>query len=507
MDIESFRPLLVILVSLIGAGFIIANRDNPNKREICSFATAVTKFVLVISMLPGILAGNTYTFTLFTFLEEVSFTLRADALGITFAIVASTLWMITSVYSIGYMRPTKEHAQTRFYACFAVTLSMTMGVAFSANLVTLYLFYEMLTLITYPLVSHKQTDVAYAGANKYLFYLLGTSKAFLLTGMLLSYAFAGTLDFQTGGLFPKDAGATHGTLLVVIYFLLLFGIGKAALMPFHAWLPAAMVAPTPVSALLHAVAVVNTGVFSVLRIVFHVFGVDLMQSLHLGLVTVILASFTILMASFFAMTRDNLKARLAYSTVSQLSYIVLGGALLSVSGMTGGIIHIANHAFSKITLFYAAGAIYVITHKTLVSQLNGIGRQLPFTMVAFSIGALSMIGVPPVSGFTSKWFLALGTMESGQIATMVVLLTSTLLNAGYFMPIVYRAFFKPPDEELTPAHAIAGDKDGGGDDEHHDINESDHKFLVVPLCLTAVIAVLLGIFPNLFLNLAKLVIG
>lgn len=505
MEIESYRPMLVMLVSLIGAGLIVVNRDDPNKREWCSFGAALIKFLLVISMLPGVLAGDTYTFTLFTFLEEVSFSLRVDALGIIFAVVASTLWMITSVYSIGYMRAAKEKSQTRFYACFAVTLSMTMGVAFSANLITLYLFYEMLSLITYPLVAHKGTKEAYAGANKYLFYLLGTSKAFLLTGMLLTYAVAGTLDFQPGGLFGSVSAETNSTVLIVIYFLLLFGIGKAALMPFHAWLPAAMVAPTPVSALLHAVAVVNTGVFSVLRIIFHVFGVDLMQSLSLGTVTIFLASFTILLSSLFAMTRDNLKARLAYSTISQLSYIVLGGALLSVSGMTGGIIHIANHAFSKITLFFAAGSIYVITHKTLVSQLNGIGRKLPFTMVAFSIGALSMIGVPPVSGFTSKWFLALGALESGQMAVLVVLLTSTLLNAGYFLPIIYRAFFKAPDEELVPA--IAGDKDGGGHDEHHSEKESDHKFIVVPLCVTAVIAVLLGIFPNLFLNLARLVIG
>ncbi len=502
MDIASFRPMLIMLVSLVGAGLIIANRDNPNKREACSFGAAVIKFLLVISMLPGVLAGNTYSFTLFTFLEEVSFSLKVDALGITFAIVASTLWMVTSIYSIGYMRPTKEHAQTRFYACFAVTLSMTMGVAFSANLVTLYLFYEMLTLITYPLVSHKQTEVAYAGANKYLFYLLGTSKAFLLAGMLLTYAVAGTLDFQHGGLFPDGVSAP---ILVTIFFLLLFGVGKAAIMPFHAWLPAAMVAPTPVSALLHAVAVVNTGVFSVLRIIFHVFGVDLMQSLHLGTVTAVLASFTIVMASLFAMTRDNLKARLAYSTVSQLSYIILGGALLTVSGMTGGIIHIANHAFSKITLFYAAGSIYVITHKTDISQMKGIGRQLPLTMAAFTIGALSMIGVPPVSGFASKWYLALGSIESHQIPVLIVLLTSTLLNAGYFLPIVYNAFFKPPDE--AHEHAVAGDKDGGHDDEHHEVNEADHKCLVGPLCVTAVIAVLLGIFPNLFLNLAKLVIG
>ncbi len=502
MEIESIRPALVMLVALIGAGLIVANRNNPNKREACSIATALTMFSLVMSMIPGVLEGNTYHFTLFTFLEEVSFTLKVDALGMTFASVASTLWVITSFYSIGYMRPTKEHAQTRFYACFAVTLSMTMGVAFSGNLLTLYLFYELLSMITYPLVAHKGTDVAYAGANKYFFYLLGTSKAFMLSGMLLTYAIAGNLDFQYGGLFPAGADST---VLVIIFILLVAGVGKAAIMPFHAWLPAAMVAPTPVSALLHAVAVVNTGVFSVLRIIFHVFGVDLMKSLHLGTGLIVFTSITILMASLFAMTRDNLKARLAYSTVSQLSYITLGGALLTVSGMTGGIIHIANHAFSKITLFFAAGSIYVITHKTDISQMKGIGRQLPFTMLAFSIGALSMIGVPPVSGFTSKWFLALGSIEADQIPVLIVLLTSTLLNAGYFLPIIYNAFFKAPDEE--PAHAIAGDKDGGSHDEHHEINEADHKFLVAPLCVTAVIAILLGIFPNLFINLAKLVIG
>jgi len=502
MVIESHRPLIVMLIPLIGTVLILLNREDENKREACSLIAAGAMFLTVVSMLPSVLEGNTFHYTLFTFLEEVSFTLNADALGMIFATVASALWLITTVYSIGYMRAHKEHNQTRYYSCFAVTLAMTMGVAFSANLVTLYLFYEMLTLITYPLVSHTQDEAAYAGANKYLFYLLGTSKAFLLSGMLMTYAVAGTLDFQHGGLFPSGV---NSTVLVITYFLLLFGIGKAAIMPFHAWLPAAMVAPTPVSALLHAVAVVNTGVFSVLRIIFHVFGVDLMQSLHLGTATAALASFTIIMASLFAMTRDNLKARLAYSTVSQLSYIILGGALLSVSGMTGGIIHIANHAFSKITLFYAAGSIYIITHKTDISQMNGIGRQLPWTMAAFSIGALSMIGVPPVSGFTSKWYLALGAIESQHITVMIILLTSTLLNAGYFLPIIYKAFFKPPDD-LAHAHGTEGDKDGGGHDGH-EISEASHKFLVAPLCVTAVFAVLLGIFPNLFLNLAKWVIG
>ncbi len=499
MEIESFRPLIVLLIPLVGVPFIILNRGDENKREACSLAAATLMFLTVLSMLPSVLEGNTFRYTLFTFLEEVTFSLNVDAMGSIFATVASALWLITTVYSIGYMRAHKEKNQTRYYSCFAVTLSMTMGVAFSANLVTLYLFYEMLTLITYPLVSHNQDETAYAGANKYLFYLLGTSKAFLLAAMLITYSIAGTLEFQPGGLFPANADTT---VLVIAFFLFLAGVGKAAIMPLHAWLPAAMVAPTPVSALLHAVAVVNTGVFSVLRIIFHVFGVDLMRSLHLGTATAILASFTILMASMYAITRDNLKARLAYSTVSQLSYIILGGALLSTSGMTGGVIHIANHAFSKITLFFAAGSIYVASHKTNISQMNGIGRQLPWTMTAFAIGTLSMIGVPPSAGFISKWYLAIGTIEADKLAILFVLLTSTLLNAVYFVPIVYNAFFKPPDEL---AHALAGDKDGHGD-EAHEVKEVS-PFIVGPLMLTAVISLVLGIFPDIFLSLVRLVTG
>ncbi|MFQ5579675.1 MAG: monovalent cation/H+ antiporter subunit D family protein [Nitrospiria bacterium] len=497
MEIESYRPLLAMLVSLIGAVFIVVNREKPDTREACSLVAAALKFLIVISMIPAILEGNTFNYTLFAFLPDVSIVLKVDAMGIIFATVASCLWLITTFYSIGYMRAHHETSQTRYYACFAVTLSMTMGVAFSGNLVTLYLFYEMLTLITYPLVSHAQTEVAFKGANKYLFYLLGTSKAFLLSAMLLTFAIAGDLAFSPNGVFPPG---TNKTVMVIIYFLFLAGIGKAAIMPLHAWLPAAMVAPTPVSALLHAVAVVNTGVFSVLRIIFHVFGVEMMKALNLGVATAYLVSFTIIMSSLYALTRDNLKARLAYSTVSQLSYIVLGGALLSPSGMVGGVLHIANHAFSKITLFFAAGSIFVGSHKTDISQMDGIGRQMPWTMTAFAIGTLSMIGVPPSAGFASKWFLVLGTIEAEMVPVLFVLLTSTVLNAMYFVPIVYRAFFKAP-QELHPA----GDKDGHGE-EAHEVGEVSY-FVVIPLMTTAIISLILGVFPDIFLGLVRQVIG
>lgn len=513
MPVESIQPFLSIAVSILGAAIICLLRDHRNLREGCSITTAVLKFLLVLSMLPAVSSGNTLHFTLLTFLPEVAIAFRVDALGMLFALVASFLWIVTTFYSIGYMRPElsgllqkkpegiplsplKEHAQTRYYACFAITLSATLGVAFAANLVTLYLFYEIMTFATYPLVAHKEMADDHAGAKKYLVYLIWTSKGFFLAAIVMTYVLSGTLTFRTGGLFPPGVSEKA---LVAVYFLFLFGIGKAAIMPFHAWLPAAMVAPTPVSALLHAVAIVNVGAFSVLRVIFHVFGVDLMRALNLGIATAFLVSFTIVMASIYALTRDNLKARLAYSTISQLSYIILGGALLSPSSVLGGMVHIANHAFSKITLFFCAGSIYVATHKTLISQMSGMGRRMPITMAAFSIGALSMIGVPPLSGFVTKWYLAIGSFEAGEFAFLGVLAVSTLLNAAYFIPILYKAYFEalPPEEEVFVGHV-----DKGIFQKRHEVS----YFISIPLLMTAGISLILGIFPNLVLDLVRRVV-
>lgn len=504
MEIESIKPFLAIAVSLIGAASIVAVRKNPNIREVCSVGAAIIKFFIVASMIPAILAGNTIHYTLLSFLPQVSISFRVDALGILFATTASFLWILNTFYSIGYMRTLKEHAQTRYYACFAMTLSATMGVAFSANLITLYLFYELITFCTYPLVAHKETEEAFAGGHKYIFYLIGTSKTFFLAAIILTFTLSGTTSFRPNGVFMQGISPT---LLIMVYFLFLAGIGKAAIMPFHGWLPAAMVAPTPVSALLHAVAVVNTGVFCVLRVIFHVFGIKLMQELNLGVVTAFLASFTILMASIYALTRDNLKARLAYSTVSQLSYIILGGALLTPSGMAGGIMHIVIHAFSKITLFLCAGSIYVASHKTKISEMGGIGRQMPWTMAAFSIGALSMIGVPPLSGFITKWYLGLGSIEAHQPAILLVLLTSSVLNAAYFVPIIYKAFFEVPEgllrlRPMSLGAAARGFDEEGDQKEEHTIKEPSY-FILIPLMLTALISLMLGLFPNFLLTFIK----
>jgi multicomponent Na+:H+ antiporter subunit D len=491
--ILSIKPLLAVLSSLLAVPLILRTGDRPNLREFWSVLAGVIKFSIVISMAPAILSGNTIEYTLVTFYQGIDIKFRVDALGLLFATVSSFLWIVTTFYSIGYMRSGKEHAQTRFFACFAISLSAAVGVAFSANLITLFVFYEILSLATVPLVGHKETAEAIEGARKYFLYLLSLSKTLLLSGIVIVYMLAGTTEFTSHGLLQNQPGST---LLFATFFLFLFGFAKGGVMPVHNWLPSAMVAPTPVSALLHAVAVVKVGVFSILRVVFHIYGIDLMSRLGLGIAAAYVVSFTILVASIIALSKDNLKARLAYSTVSQLSYIILGAVLLSPSGMLGGIMHIANHAFSKITLFFCAGSLYCAAHKTEISQLSSIGKKMPWTMAAFFIASLSMIGVPPVAGFTSKWYLALGSIEAKEFPILAVLLVSTVLNAAYFLPITYKAFFEKEKVLDNPGHSAH--------DHHEEIREI--PMVVAPLVLTAIISLLLGIFPDYFLNLAKEVI-
>ena len=493
--IVSIKPLLAVLVSAVGALFIIFFGKKPNIRESWSLIAGVLKLVIVLSMIPAVVYDKTIiSYSLFTILPGIEIGFRVDALGLLFAMGASLLWIATSFYSIGYMRSTNEHSQTRYFACFAVSLSATIGVAFSANLFTMFLFYEILTIITYPLVAHKGTPEAKAGGRKYAIYLLGAAKAFLVAAIILTYNLTGTLEFSKTGIFPAVVQSVNPELLYIIFVLFFFGFAKSAVMPFHSWLPAAMVAPTPVSALLHAVAVVKTGVFTVLRIIFFVFGADLMMDIGVDVFVITFASFTIITASLLALSRDNLKARLAFSTISQLSYIILGAALLTPSAMVGGIIHITNHAFSKITLFFCAGSIYVSTYKTKVSQLNGIGKKMPWTMAAFAIATLSMIGIPPVSGFITKWYLVIGSLERHSLVVLTVLLVSSFLNAAYFVPILYRAFFK---EENSNSKHIDSSDDG---------SLKENPFLVVPLTLTAIISVVLGLYPDFIVQLAEMVV-
>ncbi|RLB82689.1 MAG: monovalent cation/H+ antiporter subunit D family protein [Deltaproteobacteria bacterium] len=483
--ITSIKPLLAVLVSLLVTPILVSSRAS-NVREGWTFVAATAKFLIVLSMLPTILKGTEIVYTVVEFLPGAAIKFRVDALGMLFAIVSSSLWIVTSAYSIGYMRGLKEHSQTRYFCFFAFALSSTIGVAFSANLLTLYLFYEMLSLATYPLVTHHQDLEARSSGRKYLLYIMGTSIGLALPAMLICYNLAGTLEFSKQGFL---AGTASKPLLGLLLFMLIFGFAKAAIMPLHAWLPAAMVAPTPVSALLHAVAVVKVGVFSVVRVLTGVFGTNLLLSLDFSPFIIFVASVTILVGSFIALTQDNLKRLLAFSTIAQLSYIVLGVGLLSPKGMIGGIVHIAMHAFGKITLFFCAGAIFVATGKKNISEMIGIGRRMPVTMAAFFIAALSITGVPPCGGFLSKWYLVLGSLEAHQIAILVVLLFSSLLNACYFMPIVYKAFFCRPEEAMFK----------------NTVQEAP-LFCVVPLVVTALISIILLFYPQPFFRLASMMV-
>jgi len=445
---------------------------------------AAVKFLLILSMLPEVMSGTEIVTHVAEVLPGLEIKFRVDALGMLFALVSSFLWIVTTAYSIGYMRGLAEHSQTRYFCYFSLALSATIGVAFSANLLTLYLFYEMLSLATYPLVTHHQDAEARSSGRKYLLYILGTSIALVLPAMLICYNLSGTLEFSSKGILGMDAGTP---LVVTLLLMFVFGFAKAAVMPLHSWLPAAMVAPTPVSALLHAVAVVKVGAFSILRAVTGILGVDLLRNLHAGTIVCVLASATFLIASLIALSQDGLKRRLAFSTIGQLSYIVLGVALLSPKALMGGAVHIAMHAFGKITLFFCAGAIFVAGGKTRVSELTGIGIRMPFTMAAFFLGAMSVIGLPPTGGFISKWYLVLGTLEAKQWVFLVALLASSLLNAAYFLPIVYRAFFIVPEETF------------------HDVGIHEAPpWCLVPLGITAAGSVVLFFYPEVFLGLAQI---
>lgn len=474
-------------VPLVAVFLIALSGRKPNLREGWTIAASVIMFLVICSIVPHILGGGVVVYNLAEPLPGLLLAFRVDALGISFALTASFLWIVTSFYAIGYVRSLNEKRQTRFFAFFALTLAATIGVAFSANLFTTFVFYEIITFATFPLVAHKQTDVAIAGARKYLTFLMGTSVAFFLLAIIMTWQVTGRLDFSSGGLFSDVRGSVSSTLLMVIFVLYIAGIGKAALMPFHSWLPSAMVAPTPVSALLHAVAVVKTGVFVMIKVVIHVFGVNLLQELGVATFLTALACFTIIFASITALRQDNLKARLAYSTIGQLSYVILGVSLLTTAGITGSIMHIVLHAFGKITLFFAAGAIYVAAHKTKVSELNGIGRQMPLTMGAFTIGTFSMIGVPPFAGFLSKWFIGSGAVQADMLIVIAVLAFSTVLNASYFLPIVYSAFFKEPD---------------AGGEHHGEVVRDATPLMTVPILITAAGVLILFIWPSLFYDLA-----
>jgi multicomponent Na+:H+ antiporter subunit D len=447
-----------LLAPLLGAAGILVAARRPNWREAASLSSAVGLAACSALLVVAVARGERPELTLLEWLPGLSLAFRAEPLGVGFALLAATLWFVTVAYSIGYLRAHGERHQTRFYVLFAVALAATTGGALAENLFTLYLFYEALTLATYPLVTHGGGAKDRAGGRSYLLWLLGTSLTFLLVALAWTYALTGTLSFREGGIFasPAPPGVTPA-LLATLYALFLFGTGKAALMPFHAWLPAAMVAPAPVSALLHAVAVVKLGVFTILKITVYTFGIGTLSATGAAELMQYVAAATLLGAAVLALRETNIKRRLAFSTVSQLAYIVLAATLAKELALVAGGMHIAAHAFAKITLFFCAGMILVTLQKSDVNDLRGAGRVMPITLSAWIVASLCVIGLPLTGGFWSKWYLALGALDAGKPLFMGVVLLGSLLAMAYLLPPAVRAFYAPvaADERPAPRSAAA----------------------------------------------------
>ena len=442
-------PIIAAMgLPLLGAlGMAASGERYRNLRETITLVTAFCLAAVVWNIVPSIIAGESLSLAFEEMVPGIAIAFRIEPLGMIFAALASLLWIINSIYSIGYMRGNKEKHQTRFYISFAIALSATMGIAFAGNLLTLFLFYEILTLSTYPLVSHKGDPKTIASARVYLGILLATSIGLFLPAIIWTYQAAGTLTFAEGGIL---AGNLSGPALGILLGLFALGIGKAAVMPVHRWLPAAMVAPTPVSALLHAVAVVKAGVFSITKIVVYIFGFDLLAAENITTWLIALTAFTIVVGSIVALRQTNLKRLLAYSTIAQLSYVVMAALILQPIAGIGAAVHMVAHAFGKITLFFAAGAIYTASKKTELNQLSGIGKAMPWTMGAFTIGALSMIGLPPTGGFVSKWYILGGAFAADNMIAITAIVLSTLLNTAYFLPILYAAWLKDAEATSKP---------------------------------------------------------
>mgnify|MGYP001062662470 FL=1 len=469
-------PLIVFLITPLLKNFTV-------QRDLLGPIGGVISFFSSINITNLVLEGKEVKLTLINISDGLSISFNVYPLGAIFGLVASGLWILASIYSIGYMRGNKELNQTRFFSFYAISIFAALCIAYSGNLLTLFIFYEILTFSTYPLVAHKQDDLSKKSGRLYMGILVGTSVVFLLPAIIIVWVTTGTLDFAKNGILD---GQLEEKYIPFLLFLFAFGIGKAALMPFHKWLPAAMVAPTPVSALLHAVAVVKAGVFSILVVIVNVFGIDFLSKTQSTFWLICLACFTLLLSSIIAIYKDDLKARLAYSTISQLSYVVLGAALVSNLAVQGASMHIVMHAVGKITLFFVAGAIYVSAHLSKISELDGQGKSMPLLFFAFFVGSLSIIGVPPMGGSWSKFYLMIGAVESDYFFVIAVLCISTLLNVYYLLEIPARAFFKEKIRE---------------------VKVENHPLMIIPTLFAAILTVIIFFYIEPIKNLTNLITG
>lgn len=441
MNWDEWIPLLVIASSLLPGLIIFGLAEHRVRlRTAFNLVGALVKPALVGWMLWGVYHGHHYEVRL-VLLPDLELVLLADTLSLFFLILSAMLWLVTTIYAIGYLEGSPH--RSRFFGFFSLCVTATAGVALAGNLFTFLLFYELLTLATYPLIIHRGTEVARRAGQSYLAYTI-FGGALLLLGTVWLYTLTGSLEFTPQG-FLAGLGEENRPALRMIFALLIAGLGvKAALVPLHGWLPQAMVAPAPVSALLHAVAVVKAGAFGIVRVVYDVFGVEFAAGLGVLGPLAWLATVTIIYGSLRALFQDDLKRRLAFSTVSQVSYIALGVAIAGPVATIGGLVHLVHQGLMKITLFFCAGNLAETLGIHKVSEMNGVGRRMPWTMAAFTVGAFGMIGAPPIAGFISKWYLALGALEAGQSWVIFVLVGSSLLNAAYFLPILHAAWFREP---------------------------------------------------------------
>lgn len=456
-------------------------RRDPDFRETVSLVAGFLNLFLVVCAVAAYLDGRALTGSFMELLPGVPLAFRLDGLGAVLLLTTGILWPFATLYSAGYLRGHQERNQTRFFSFFAAAIAATNAVALSANLLTLYIFYELLSVSTYPLVTHAQTGEAKAAGRRYLAFIVGGSVGLVLPAMLTVYTLTGSLDFDAAGrlLLQRD------WVCVLLTLAFLFGFSKAAVMPMHGWLPAAMVAPTPVSSLLHAVAVVKVGVFSVIRALCDVLGPEFLLQHRAAYAVTAICSLTVLVSAALMMSQDSLKRCLAFSTIGQLSYILLAVSLLNQDGVTGGVLHIFMHGFAKITLFFCAGAISVTAHKKYISELDGLGKAMPWTFAAFTVGCLSIIGLPPTGGFLSKWLIVSGCVKAGMPVIAGLVLFSSLLKAVAFFPIVFRAYFKPRPEG-----------------EHHPDSDAD-PLMRFPYLVTAAASLILFVYPTPVLRLAE----
>ncbi|KWV92467.1 MULTISPECIES: complex I subunit 5 family protein [unclassified Erythrobacter] len=477
MSENGWLPLAVLLTSLLIVPVIfVIPEDRRRLRTVINLAAALLKLGLVAWLAWQVAAGETFRFVV-PLLPGIDFVLQADPLSLIFVTLSTGLWLVTTIYAIGYLEGSPN--RSRFFGFFSLCVAATMGIGMAGNLLTFVIFYELLTLATYPLVVHRQTEKAMRGGRIYLAYTL-TGGLALFVGTAWFYSLTGSGDFVSGGAIPGELLASSGGALVAIFVLMMIGLGvKAALLPLHGWLPQAMVAPAPVSALLHAVAVVKAGAFGIVRVTQEIYGPDAMNALELALPLAILASITIVYGSWKAVFQDDLKRRLAYSTVSQVSYIVLGASLLHPVALVGGLMHLIHQGVMKITLFMCAGNFAETLGLYRVSQLNGIGKRMPWTTGAFTVAALGMIGIPPLMGFVSKWYLAGGGIEACQPWVLAVLVASSALNAIYFLPIIHAAWFRAPN--------------GPWDEKLPKTRFETHWMLLAPPVATAAVVILAGL--------------